>query len=70
MLVAAVNKYGEKFFSEYAKHFKSLGAKATLDPIENASNVKVPQTAQSENKPTTVAGLMAKQGVLNSGSQQ
>jgi len=70
LLVASINKYGDKILTELAKHYKSLGAKATLDPIDNASSVKPAHSAESEKAPTTVAEHMAKSGRLNSGGQQ
>lgn len=67
LLIATVNKYGDKFFTELAKHYKSLGSKAAIDPIENAkpTNNRVPSSSNEE--PKTVAGAMAKYGRLNSG---
>lgn len=67
LLVATVNKYGEKFITELAKHYKSLGSKAAIEPIENArpSESRVPSSSTPE--PTTVAGAMARYGRLNSG---
>lgn len=67
LLVATVNKYGEKFITELAKHYKSLGSKAAIDPIDNASPTGVRQTSTAGEEPKTVAGAMAKYGRLNSG---
>lgn len=67
LLVAAVNKYGEKFLVELAKHYKSLGGKSAIDPIENARPIESRNTSYSESDPTTVAGAMAKYGRMNSG---
>jgi hypothetical protein len=37
MLVAATAKYGKQLFVELAKHYKALGSKKAIDPIENPS---------------------------------
>lgn len=67
LLVAAVNKYGEKFIVELAKHYKSLGGKSAIDPIDNARPIESRNTSYAESEPTTVAGAMAKYGRMNSG---
>jgi Fe-S-cluster formation regulator IscX/YfhJ len=67
LLVATVNKYGEKFITELAKHYKSLGGKAAIDPIENARPKDSKMTSTASAEPTTLAGAMAKYGRLNSG---
>lgn len=67
LLVAAVNKYGDKFLIELAKHYKSLGGKSAIDPIENARPMESRNTSYSESEPTSVAGAMAKYGRMNSG---
>lgn len=67
LLVATVNKYGEKFITELAKHYKSLGGKAAIDPIDNARPKESRNPSKSEAEPTTLAGAMAKYGRFNSG---
>lgn len=67
LLVATVNKYGEKFITEFAKYYKSLGSKAAIDPIENARPTETRMPSTSNEEPKTVAGAMAKFGRLNSG---
>ena len=67
LLIATVNKYGDKFFTELAKHYKSLGSKAAIDPIENAKPVGSRVPSSSDEDPKTVAGAMAKFGRFNSG---
>jgi hypothetical protein len=67
LLVATVNKYGEKFITELAKHYKSLGSKAAIEPIDNARPTGVKQTSTAGEEPKSVAGAMAKYGRLNSG---
>lgn len=67
LLVATVNKYGEKFITELAKHYKSLGSKAAIAPIDNARPVENRNTSSASPEPTSLAGAMAKYGKLNSG---
>jgi hypothetical protein len=67
ILVATVQKYGINFLKEYAKHYKSLGGKEVIDPIDNAKPVENNNSSQSAPLPQSVAEWMAKQGRLNSG---
>lgn len=67
LLVAAVAKYGEKFLNEYAMHFKSLGGKAVIDPIDNAKPVNGAAPIPTQAAPKNPAEAMARGGVLNSG---
>ena len=67
LLVATVNKYGEKFITELAKHYKSLGSKAAIEPLENARPTEMRNTSSAAPEPTTLAGAMAKYGRFNSG---
>mgnify|MGYP003333547431 FL=1 len=67
LLVATVNKYGEKFITELAKHYKSLGSKAAIAPIENARPAENRNASSASPEPTTLAGAMAKYGKMNSG---
>jgi len=67
LLVATVNKYGEKFITELAKHYKSLGSKAAIAPIDNARPVENRNTSSASPEPTSLAGAMAKYGRMNSG---
>lgn len=67
LLTAAVAKYGKAFLNEYAKHFKALGGKAAIDPLENAKPTEGGVPVAPQAAPTTAAEAMAKQGVLNSG---
>lgn len=67
MLVATVNKYGEKFITELAKHYKSLGSRAAIEPIENARPIESRNTSNATQEPTSIAGAMAKYGQLQSG---
>jgi hypothetical protein len=67
ILVATVQKYGINFLNEYAKHYKSLGGKSAIDPIENAKPNQVDTRHDTEPMPTSVAGLMAKKGTYSSG---
>jgi hypothetical protein len=67
LLVATVNKYGEKFITELAKHYKSIGGRAAIDPIDNAKPRETRTPSSSNEEPKTIAGAMAKYGRVNSG---
>jgi hypothetical protein len=67
LLVATVNKYGQKFITELAKHYKSLGSRAAIEPIDNARPSNRTTPSYSESEPTTIAGAMAKYGRVSSG---
>lgn len=69
ILVAAVNKYGEKLITELAKHYKSIGGKAAIEPIDNAKPNNTNNTSTAEQEPKTPAEWMAKKGYLSSGGQ-
>lgn len=67
LLVAAVAKYGMQFLNEYANHYKSLGRKAVIDPIDNPKPVG-PETPQSQQSaPKTPAEAMARMGTYHGG---
>lgn len=63
MLIAAVAKYGEDFFDKYAKHYKSLGGKAAIEPLNNAKPPDTQNVSLTEVKPQNLAEGMAKGGV-------
>jgi hypothetical protein len=65
LLVAAVAKYGKQFLVEYAKHYKAIGSKKAIDPIENPSHPTRSTPTQSEPPPKSVAEAMAKSGRLS-----
>ncbi len=64
LLISTVAKYGQKFFDEYAKHWKAIGAKSAIEPIESAKKPDASAPSASEVQPTTIAGMMARQGRL------
>ena len=64
MLVGAVAKYGMSFLNEYAKHFKAIGGKAVIDPLENAKPQEQSSSSKSEIKPDNPAAALAKFGRL------
>lgn len=67
LLVATVAKYGKAFLDEYANHFKSIGGRTAIAPIENAKE-PVNQTAtMSSPNPANAAAAMATQGRMVSG---
>lgn len=63
-LIAAVAKYGQDFLDEYAKHYQSIGAKKTIEPIENAQQKGNSIASKSEQAPQSAAAAMAKGGRL------
>lgn len=66
MLVAMVAKYGKSFMTEYAKHYKAIGGKSAIEPIENAKpadGTNAPSPAEAA--PRTAAEAMAKFGRLS-----
>lgn len=65
LLVAAVAKYGKGFITELSKHYKSLGGKKAIEPIENESIPSGAQAAKSEIPPSSPAAAMAKHGKLS-----
>lgn len=65
LLVAAVAKYGKGFITELSKHYKSLGGKKAIEPIENESIPSGAQAAKSEIPPNSPAAAMAKHGKLS-----
>jgi hypothetical protein len=68
-LVAAIVKYGKSFLDEYAKHSRALGAKAAIDPLENAIPPVGGQPAKAEGAVTNPAAAMAKGGRIVSGGR-
>lgn len=63
-LISAFAHDPAKFIQELGTHFKALGAKAFVDPIENPS-VPGAQTSKPEVAPATAAEAMAKGGKWN-----
>jgi hypothetical protein len=64
MLVAAVMKYGKTFLNKYADHYKAIGAKAIIAPIENATPPANSTPAASQAPPNSPAEAMARSGRL------
>ena len=64
MLVATVAKYGNSFIDALAKHYTSIGAKKVIDPIDNPSQTGGSTPSRSVSEPTSIAGLMAKRGMV------
>jgi hypothetical protein len=67
MLVAAVAKYGKGLFTEFAKHYKAIGGKAAIDPIENAKLPDSSTPSAATAAPTSIAAAMATQGYIKNG---
>lgn len=62
MLVAAVAKYGMEFVNEIAKHFKTVGEKSAIAPIESASRPDGSSPAAPQSAPKNPAEAMARMG--------
>lgn len=67
LLIATVAKYGKNFLDAYALHFKGLGGKEVIEPINNAKPPENSTSSKSDPLPTSAAALMAKQGVRRTG---
>ncbi len=65
LLVATVAKYGKSFFTEMAKHYKSLGGNKVVDTLENASEPNQNKGLPAQAEPTSPAQAMAKYGRLS-----
>lgn len=68
-LVAAIIKHGKSFLDEYAKHSRALGAKAAIEPLENAAPPSGGQPAKAEAAVNNPAAAMAKGGRIVSGGR-
>jgi hypothetical protein len=62
MLVAATAKYGKQLFVELAKHYKALGSKKAIDPIENPSTIQTTQSNVPPEAQLSEIAQMAKYG--------
>jgi hypothetical protein len=65
MLVAATAKYGKQLFVELAKHYKALGSKKAIDPIENPSQVVKTQSNVPPEPQLSEIAQMAKHGKVS-----
>lgn len=65
ILVAAVMEYGDKFLVEMAKHYKAVGGKKAIEPIENPSSTQ-PVAVKTEAQNLSPAALLAKEGRMGS----
>jgi hypothetical protein len=61
-LVSAILDDDEKFLREYATHYKALGGKAAIAPIENAKPPASETPSKSETEPASPAAAAAKRG--------
>lgn len=66
-ITSAFLKYGKSFLDEYAKHYRALGAKGFIDPLENAAPPIGGQPAKADAAVTNPAAAMAKGGRIVSG---
>lgn len=67
MFLAAAATDHKALIRELAKHFKSLGSKAAIDPIDNASQPNSANVPNATAAPKTAAEAMARHGVVSSG---
>jgi len=67
LLIATVAKHGKNFLDAYALHFKGLGGKEVIEPINNAKPPENSTSSKADPLPTNAAALMAKQGVRRTG---
>jgi hypothetical protein len=65
LLVGLVAEYGPRVFQELAQHYKSLGGKSALDPVENVSAPSLSTDSRSEVLPDNPAAAMAKAGRMS-----
>jgi hypothetical protein len=64
LLVSAILEDHKGFMKEMAKYYKSLGGKATIDSLENASPAGGAAPSKPASEPKTPAEWMAKSGRL------
>jgi hypothetical protein len=64
-LIGAFAANPKGFLTEYAKHFKAIGGKSALAPIENAKLPDASTPSASEAAPDSPAGAMARGGRLS-----
>lgn len=67
LLIATVAEYGMDFLNAYALHFKGLGGKEVIEPIENASKPNNEKAAKGEDTSLSPAAKMAKEGTYTGG---
>lgn len=67
ILITAFSKNPSAFINSLAEHFKTIGGKKAIEPIENAKPPVGGEAAKAESSFTTAAEAMAKQGRVTSG---
>jgi hypothetical protein len=67
LLVALVARDGKAFLDAYANHFKSIGGRSTIEPIENAKPPVNETPTMSTPPPASAAEAMARSGRVVSG---
>lgn len=68
-LIGAILEDEDGFLREMSKHYKSLGGKAAIDPIENAKPPGAGAPAKAEAESTNPAAAAAKRGRLTRGGE-
>ncbi|MDB5282687.1 MAG: hypothetical protein JWO06_1762 [Bacteroidota bacterium] len=64
MLVAAILDDDNSLLKGLENHYKSIGGKAAIDPLENAKPKDGDNYARSQKQPQTLAEAMAKSGTI------
>lgn len=67
ILQYAIAKNPKAFINSLAEHFKTIGGKKVIEPLENAKPPVSADAAKAEGTPTSAAAAMAKQGRITSG---
>jgi hypothetical protein len=63
-LVSLVAKYGKGFLDAYAQHFKTIGAKKVIEPLDNAKPPVNNNSSATQIAPQSAAEAMARSGRL------
>jgi len=69
LLIALVHQDHKGFLKEIGKHYKALGGKSAIEPIENAKVPESVNTFKSDTSPQSPAEAMAKGGSMVSGGR-
>jgi len=67
ILIAAISENPKEFLKQYAQHFKSIGGKSAIAPIDNAKDETPVTQLPTQAAPKNAAEAMARGGQLNSG---
>ena len=70
LLIALVHQDYKGFLKEIGKHYKALGGKSAIEPIENAKQPESINTFKSDTSPQSPAEAMARGGTMVSGGRK